>query len=162
MKNMSREKCLLYLAALQLGVLNQNLYSAHSQQTKEIISRKHANKLGSFWHRNLWKSEVYNLSKCKWISSWKKDSEVAGLTPETLAWWTGICTKEAQCKQSWSWTSVWATDGDKSNWKYKPLISSSVTVFLFFSFLILTFFQSSDNEKCQNNGCALPLFLIGD
>lgn len=60
----------------------------------------------------------------------EKDTEVPGLTPETLAWWTGICTKEAQCKHSSSWTSVWATDGD-SKGKYEPVSSPSVTVFLF-------------------------------
>lgn len=83
----------------------------------------------------------------------EKDSEVAGLTPETLPWWTGIYTKEAQCKQSWSWTSVWATDGDRAT-ENTNLWSPQVWLF-FFSFLILTFFslQIMKNAKTMDVLC---------
>lgn len=160
MKNKSREKRLLYLAATQLGVLNQNLYSAHSKQTKEITSRKHANKLGSFWHWNLWKSEVYNSSKCKWINSWKKKRiqrcQVwpqrplhGGLVyaPRKLS--ANTAALGHQCRQLM----------ETEQWK---ITTCELPKCGCFSFLILTFFQSSDNEKCQNNGCVLPLFLLGD
>ena len=117
MRKKAEEKNLLLVSCSTTARSSQTKFVCSMFRTNKTKFRKHANKLGNFWHGTLWKSEVYVCSKWNFINSGKKkqNAKMPALTLEALEWGTGACTKEAsRYKYSCSWSSVWARDGDRA------------------------------------------------